>query len=229
MGSYEWAWACVGQALALSHTIGTPLFSAVCLDSQAMVLMELGKYDLALEKIQAALQIYDANDGSLGPSRESLGRRGAIQLLRGNIDGALSDLGEAAQSQVRSGDRVILTDTLSYLALAQAGAGDQQKALATSSEALRVLEEIEWTGYQPQRVFWHHYQILELLGREPRINYLQRAVEFVDAQAATLSKAQAKRLRTNVPLNSAILSAWGRASTHARQTSPDPQPSSVAS
>jgi DNA-binding SARP family transcriptional activator len=228
MGSYDWAWICSERALRLSQELGTPLLSAVCLDSQAMILMELTKYDLALKKVEAALEIYATNNGSLGPSQESLGRRGAVHLLRGDIDGALRDLNEAAQGQRRSGYRVVLVDTLAYLAMAEAKAGDLEKALAASEEALRVLEEIEWTGYQPQRAFWHHYRILEMMGHEPRHYYLKRAVEFIDAQAATLSRAQARRLRTEVSLNRAILEEWAKVSAAGSRLEPVPVAASAA-
>jgi tetratricopeptide (TPR) repeat protein len=216
IGSYEWAWTCSENALALALALGTPLLTAVCLDSQAMILMELGQHDAALSKIGTALEIYNTNDGSLGPSQESLGRRGAIYLLRGDVDRAVRDLDEAAQAQRQSGYKVVLADTLAYLALAEAMTGDLIKARATSEEALRVLEEIEWTGYQPQRVFWHHYRILEMIGEESRDHYLRRAVDFVEAQASTLSAAQGRRLRSNVPLNRAILEAWGDVREKAR-------------
>jgi hypothetical protein len=121
-----------------------------------------------------------------------------------------------------------LVDTLAYLAMAEAKAGDLEKALAASGEALRVLEEIEWTGYQPQRAFWHHYRILGMIGHEPRHHYLKRAVEFIDAQAATLSRAQARRLRTDVSLNRAILEEWAKVSAAGSRLEPMPVPASAA-
>ncbi|MGQ0549574.1 MAG: hypothetical protein ACT4PY_07910 [Armatimonadota bacterium] len=73
-----------------------------------------------------------------------------------------------------------------------------------------MLGELNYANMQPQRVFWHHYLILEKFNREPRLHYLQRAVEFIEAQAATISKAQARRLRLDVRLNREILEAWER-------------------
>jgi hypothetical protein len=47
-----------------------------------------------------------------------------------------------------------------------------------------------------------------MAGYESKLAYLQRAVQLIEAQAATLSPAQGRRLRRQVPLNREILEAW---------------------
>ncbi|MDR7545302.1 MAG: hypothetical protein QN120_13745 [Armatimonadota bacterium] len=101
-----------------------------------------------------------------------------------------------------------LPDTLTYLALAYAKLGETQRAIETSEEAIRILAEMNFANHQPQRIFWHHYLILGMAGHESRLAYLERAVQLIEAQAATLSPAQGRRLRREVPLNREILEAW---------------------
>jgi tetratricopeptide (TPR) repeat protein len=172
------------------------------------LLCEQGRLQQALEVVNEVLKQQAGDDGSMGPSQESLSRRGFIHLQLDNVPQALADLEEARRVQTENGDRLILVDTLSYLALAYARVGDAERAIATSEEAIRLLTEIGYANMQPQRIFWHHYQILSTFKREPRLPYLQRAREFVDARAATLSPSQQKRFRSDVPVNQAILRAW---------------------
>jgi tetratricopeptide (TPR) repeat protein len=229
VGNYEWAWLCGLRAYDLSVSLGMDLLAAICLDSQAIVLTDLGRYPEALCKIEHALTIYESQRGAIGSWGESLGHRGTIHLHLGNLREALDDLSTARQKLSDNGEHVHLVDCLTYLALAHARNGAPGAALATSGEALGLLEKLDWTNYQPQRIFWHHYQILEMMGREPRIQYLQRAVEFIDAQASTLSKAQARRLRHNVPLNRAILEAWANVSSEGTRESRVTQRSQTSS
>ncbi|MDR7483788.1 MAG: AAA family ATPase [Armatimonadota bacterium] len=208
VGNYAWAWDASSRALRLARLGGNDLLTAVCKDTQAQLLVEEGRLEEALFEVGEALQLLSRMHGSIGPSQESLARRGAILLQLGNLPQAIADLECARRTQTETGDRLVLVDTLTYLALAYAKLGDADRGLATSEEALRLLEQIGFANYQPQRVFWHHYLILEMLDREPRLDYLRRAVEFIEAQASTLSRAQAWRLRTRVPLNCEILAAW---------------------
>ncbi|MDR7522176.1 MAG: BTAD domain-containing putative transcriptional regulator [Armatimonadota bacterium] len=210
IGNYRWAWDASARALRMAHAAGNDLLTAVCRDSQAQLLMEEGRTAEALSAIDEVLGLLERTHTSLGPSQESLARRGAILLQMGNLPQAIADLERARRTQTETGDRLVLVDTLTYLALAYAKRGDADRGLATSEEALRLLEQIGFANYQPQRIFWHHYLILEMLDRQPCLDYLRRAVEFIEAQALTLSRAQAWRLRTRVPLNREILAAWER-------------------
>jgi hypothetical protein len=112
-----------------------------------------------------------------------------------------------------------LVDTLTYLALAYAKQGEAERALATSEEAIGLLTEIRFANLQPQRIFWHHYLILEQFGREPRLDYLRRAVELIEERGATLSRAQRRRFERDVALNREILHAWER---HRQASGPEP-------
>ncbi len=140
---------------------------------------------------------------------------------------AITDLEAAKRGQIQAGERLLLPDTLTHLALAYAQSGDVGRALENSDASLRLLAEIGHANHQPQRIFWHHYLILEMFNREPRLPYLKRAVEFIDAQAATLSKAQQRRFRREVRLNREILEAWERRRQgllpEAMPTSPPPE------
>jgi hypothetical protein len=103
-----------------------------------------------------------------------------------------------------------LVDTITHLALAHAKQSDAARAIATSEEAIELLTDINYANLQPQRVFWHHFLILEMFQREPRIQFLRRAVDFIEERGATLSRAQQRRFRQDVPLNREILAAWER-------------------
>jgi hypothetical protein len=94
-----------------------------------------------------------------------------------------------------------------------------ERAIETSEEAIRILAEMNFANHQPQRIFWHHYLILGMAGRESRLAYLERAVQLIEAQAATVSPAQGRRLRRQVPLNREILEAW-----HAHRSTGDLAP-----
>lgn len=176
-----------------------------------MVLFDMGRFREALAKVEEVLRLHDLAGNSLGPSEESLARRGAIHLELGNLSAAVADLENARDRQTRMGDRLVRVDTLTYLGMAYARLGDADRALATSAEAVALLEEMGWANYQPQRAFYHHYLILKAFNLTPRLPYLQRAVEFIDLQASTLSRAQARRFRQGVRLNRQILDEWSRA------------------
>lgn len=210
IGNHRWAWDASERALRLAHTGASKLLVAVCRDSQAQLLLDLGRPEAAMTAVGEVFQLLERGDGSIGPGQEHLTRRGAAQIALGHLKQAVADLELARQAQAQTGDRLVLVDTLTHLALAHAGLGESGRALAASEEALRLLEEIGYANYQPQRIFWHHYRILEMLDRTPRLEYLERAVGFITAQAATLSRAQARRLREAVCLNRDILEAWNR-------------------
>lgn len=212
IGNYRWAWDASERALRLARSGSSNLLAAICRDSQAQLLLDQGRLDEALSAAGEALRLLELEHGSIGPNLGLLTRRGAVFLELGNPRQALEDLELARRTQAQTGDRLVLVDTLTYLALAYAGLGDPDRALATSEEALSLLAEIGYANYQPQRVFWHHHRILEMFDRAPRLEYLKRAVGFLEAQAATLSRAQARRLRSEVRLNREILEAWERAS-----------------
>jgi len=211
MGNYRWAWDASQRALELPSTGGSRLLTAICKDSQAQLHLDHHNADTAEELVDEVLRLFDREGHSgdpYSPFLESLAKRGIIALLRGDHGQAVASLEHARDIQTRVGERLMLPDTLSHLALAYAGLRDPDRALATSTEALRLLAEIGHANLQPQRIFWHHFLILEKFNREPRLPFLRRAVEFIAAQAATLSQAQQARLRRDVPLNREILTAW---------------------
>jgi tetratricopeptide (TPR) repeat protein len=181
--------------------------------SQAQLLLDEGHLEGAIGAANQTLSHFNSGQSPRDLHvhyQEALAIRGASLLQCGDVRQALADLEAARDINVRTNERLLLVDTLTYLALAYAKNGDTERALVTSEEAIRTLADIDYANYQPQRIYWHHYKILETLDRSPRLSYLQRAVEFIDAQASTLSRAQARRLRTEVRLNREILAAWQR-------------------
>ncbi len=213
LGNYTWAWDASAHALNLPVTIESDYLSWMCKDSQAMLLLEQGRLQEAMGLINECLALVEPMRTTIAPSHaflESLARRGVIWLQLGNPDKAAADLEEARKTQAKLGHRLLLVDTLTYLAVTYASLGDAERALLTSNDALSLLAEIGYANHQPQRVFWHHYLILEKFNRKPRLPYLKRAVEFIEAQAATVSKAQARRFKRDVRLNREILEAWER-------------------
>lgn len=213
IGNYRWAWDASKRALELSITAGNRLLIAVCKDSQAQLHLDHHNADAAAGLVNEVLRLFDLEGHSgdpYGPFLESLAKRGIIALHRGNHAQAVAGLEQARDIQARVGERLMLPDTLSYLALAYAGLRDADRAIATSNEALGLLAEIGHANLQPQRIFWHHFRILAEFNLELRLPFLRRAVEFIDAQAATLSPAQQVRLRRDVPLNREIQEAWER-------------------
>ncbi|MGQ0549572.1 MAG: ATP-binding protein [Armatimonadota bacterium] len=213
LGNYTWAWNASAHGLRLPVTVESKYLSWMIRDSQVMLLLDMGRVDEAMTEITEVLRLIDPGTTSLAlmaPLMESLARRGTIWLQLGNPNRALVDLEEARRAQVEMGHRLLLVDTLTHLALAHATLGDAERALLISTDALSLLAEIGHANHQPQRIFWHHYLVLEKFNREPRLQYLKRAVEFIEAQAATVSKAQARRFRRDVRLNREILEAWER-------------------
>jgi len=134
----------------------------------------------------------------------------------GRLEDAVRDLEQARGVQTEMGDHLILVDTLTYLAMAYAKKGEADRAQVTSEEALRTLAENDYASMQPQRVFWHHFLILEGVGRQPRMHCLEQAVKFVEEQASTLSSAQRQRFCRQVALNQAILETWDKYSNAAK-------------
>lgn len=221
IGNYRWAWDASKMALELPCTKGSRLLIANCKDSQAQLHLDHHNADPAEELVNEVLRLFDIEGHSgdpYGPFLESLTKRGIIALLRGDHGQAVAGLERARDIQTRVGERLMLPDTLSYLALAYAGLRDADRAIAISNEALRLLAEIGHANLQPQRIFWHHFLVLAEFNLEPRLSFLCRAVEFIAAQAATLSQAQQVRLRRDVPLNREILTARDR---HGHAYGPD--------
>lgn len=211
LGNYQWAWDASRRALEMPSTGGSRLLTAICKDSQAQLHLDHHNTAAAEELVNQVLRLFalEGHSGDpYGPFLESFTKRGMIALLRGDLGQAVAALEQARDIQTRVGERLMLPDTLSHLALAYAGLGDADRALAASSEALGLLAEIGHANLQPQRIFWHHFLIMEKLNREPRLSFLSSAVDFISAQAATLSRAQQARLRKDVPLNREILVAW---------------------
>jgi tetratricopeptide (TPR) repeat protein len=146
----------------------------------------------------------------MGPNQESLARRGAILLRLGRFQQAVADLERARSVQTEMGDRLVLVDTLTWLAIAYLRCGQADRSVATSEEALRLLVEIGNANMQPQRVWWHHFAILEELNRKPREAYLDGAIRLLEMQAITLSQRQRFRFYRQVSLNKVILEAYSR-------------------
>ncbi len=218
MGNYSWARHAIALALSLFEPADSLYLSTMLLSSRAQLLLDEGRLPDALAAVNEVLQQFKSEQPSGDHYQESLVIRGAIWLQMGNLGNALVDLEAARDLQERNGYRVLLSDTLTYLALTHAGLGESNRALSTSEEAVRVLTEIGYANYQPQRIFWHHYLILEMFDRSPRLQYLERAVEFIETQASSLSRAQARRLRQEVRLNREILVAWERHRQPLQQT-----------
>ncbi|MDR7420129.1 MAG: AAA family ATPase [Armatimonadota bacterium] len=206
IGNYGWAWAASELALRQQH--GGAYGVAAYRDSQAQLLVDQGLIQEARVKISEVLGCLEQSFRFTTQHLESLARRGAILLQLGEIDQAYADLSTAAAEQRSRGERLLLPNTLTYLALVYAERGDAEQAIATSDEAISVLTAVNFANHQPQRIFWHHHLLLTRFGREPRLPPLHRAVELVEAQAATLSNAQQRRFRREVPLNRSILEAW---------------------
>jgi len=208
LGNHTWARRALAHALRLAEGSGSSLLIAMCRDSQAALLLDEGRLSEALAVINHVLQLLQCQRGSIGPNQESLARRGAILLRMGRLEDAVRDLEQAGRVQAEMGDHLILVDTLTYLAMAYAKKGETNRAQATSEEALRTLAENDYASMQPQRVFWHHFLILEGVGRQPRMHYLERAVKSIEGQASTLSSAQRLRFCRQVALNQTILETW---------------------
>ena len=220
LGNYSWAWNASNHALRLSRSSASNILIAMCRDSQAQLLIEEGRPAEARVAIEEALRSLESEQGSHILYPDPLARRGVVALQLGNVSEAVSDLETAHGIHLRTGERLQLVDTLTHLALACAQQGNADRAIATSDEALRLLAEIGYANMQPQRIFWHHFLILEMHNREPRIQHLRRAVEFIEERGATLSKAQQRRFRQDVPLNREILAAWQRCQQEATQQDP---------
>jgi DNA-binding SARP family transcriptional activator len=208
MGSYDLAWGAAARALELAGAFHNSHLNAIILDSQAQLLIDQGRFQEAFDLTANAIGLLQSRFSRTSEYYEAVTRRGSILLGLGDCAAAIRDLEEAREARVRIGENLLLADTLSYLAMAYAGIGETNKAADVSAEALRVLASVGFANHQPQRIFWHHYQILGLAGVQTRPYYLNRAAEFIESQAATLSPAQQRRLKYGVPLNQAILGAW---------------------
>jgi DNA-binding SARP family transcriptional activator len=206
IGNYYWAHGAAELALATQEEGSYTM--AAYLDSLAQLLADQGHYHAAQVRVNEVVRLLERSLRFTTQHLESLGRRGAILLQLGEVGHANADLSIAATEQRSRGDRLLLPNTLTYLALTYAELGDAEQAIATSEEAVRVLTDVHFANHQPQRIFWHHYLLLTRFGREPRLPALRRAVELVEAQAATLSRAQQRRFRHDVQLNRDILEAW---------------------
>jgi len=220
LGNYRWAWNASNHALRLSRSSASKIMIAMCRDTQAQLLIEESHLDEAKAATEEALRSLAA-EGCYATYPDPLARSGAVCLLLGDVPEAISALEAARDICIRTGERLQLVDTLTFLALAYARQGEADRALATSEEAIRLLTEIHCANLQPQRIFWHHFLILEQFNREPRVDYLRRAVALIDERGATLSRAQRRRFRQDVALNRDILDAWERCQgTEGHQAAP---------
>jgi tetratricopeptide (TPR) repeat protein len=207
VGNHWWARNASDHAIRLLANGGGTKLAAFYRDSQVQLLLEEGRLREAGRLASEVLRPFESEKGS-SLHAELLARKGRIELEMAQLSLARCDLEGARAVQQRAGERLQLVDTLSYLALAYARQGEAERALATSEEAIRLLTEIRFANLQPQRIFWHHYLILEQFKREPRVDYLRRAVELIEERGATLSRAQRRRFQRDVALNREILNAW---------------------
>ena len=212
LGNYSWARSALSHALRLAEGSGSVLLGAMCLDSQATLLFDEGRLEEALVVVNEVLRLLRHERGSMGPNQESLARRGSILLGLGRVQEAMQDLEVASCVQSEMGDRLILVETLTFLAIAYSRSGEVRRARSKSEEALRVLAENDHAAMQPQRIFWHHYLILEGLDPETRMPFLELAVKHIKTQASTLSRAQQLRFCQRVSLNRTILETWAKQS-----------------
>lgn len=208
LGNYHWAWFASERALELSRAYRSAHATAIYLDTQAQLLLEMDRVDEAQKVIDEAIALLGEDLTSTGQFAESLARRGMVYLRAGNLPRAIEDLEAARRAQTQRGERLHLPDTLTSLAMAYALLGDADRAVEASTEALRVLAAVRGVNHQPQRILWNHYKILARFDRQPRLHFLRRAVRSIEAQAARLTPAQAHRFRTRVPVNREILEAW---------------------
>jgi tetratricopeptide (TPR) repeat protein len=225
LGNYHWAWFASEQALELSRAYRSAHATAIYLDTQAQLLLEMDRVEEAQKVIDEAIALLGEELTSTGQFSESLARRGMVYLRAGNLPRAVEDLEAARRAQTQRGEKLHLPDTLTSLALAYALLGDADRAVEASTEALRVLAAVRGVNHQPQRILWNHYKILARFDRQPRLHFLRRAVRSIEAQAARLTPAQARRFRARVPVNREILDAW--AELHGAATA-GAEPSAVA-
>jgi tetratricopeptide (TPR) repeat protein len=226
LGNYDWAWHASRLALNLPQEHRNPYTTAIYLDSQAQLLIDQNRLNEAAQKMEAVFDLLAQGPASTMQHLESQARRGVILLRQGRHEQAIADLESAAAAQKRSGAIIFLPTTLSHLALAYAGLGDQGRALETSSEAIRVLEDMGLANHQPQQIFWNHYLMLARFNQEPRLAYLRRAVELIERQAQALSRAQQQRFRQDVRVNREILDVWAALGPEPR-VSPQPAEAST--
>jgi len=208
IGSFAWARMAIRHALRIAQYTQGRFLYAVCRDAEAQLLIEEERF---AEAGFIVAEVFDALETAGYPVTdlsEAVMRRGVVGFFLGRVEAAIADLETAARLQSQSGDRLLLVSCLSYLAAAYAAVGNMSSALAVSTEAVRLLQAVNHANPQPQRIYWHHYLILKRMGLEPRMHYLERAVELIEARAATLSRAQQRRFRRAVPLNRDILAAW---------------------
>lgn len=208
LGNYHWAWRASEQALELSRAYRSAHATAIYLDTQAQLLLEMDRVEEAQKVIDEAIALLGEELTSTGQFAESLARRGMVYLRAGDLPRAIEDLEAARRAQTHRGEKLHLPDTLTSLAMAYALLGDADRAVEASTEALRVLAAVRGVNHQPQRILWNHYKILARFDRQPRLPFLRRAVRSIEAQAARLTRAQARRFRTWVPVNREILDAW---------------------
>lgn len=214
LGNYGWAESAIARALGMPELSNSRSLTAVYLDTRAQLLLDQGRTEEARSTVEGVLRAFSMEFPSsepYGPYLEALARRGVIHLKSGGYTEAVADLERVRGIQVRTGERLLLPDTLSHLALAYAALGDAEQATAASCEAVDLLYQMGFANLQPQRILWHHYLVLDGFGVAPRLQYLRKAVELIEAQGATLSRAQCQRLTQRVALNRDILAAWEQA------------------
>ncbi len=179
----------------------------------------LGQYEEGRERIRAALQLArEAGIADHYPAQADLAHVALLEKDPLQLRTALAAV-RRINAKMEAAERVERMDTLALLSRLHLALGEDEPALACSTESVRLLEEEPWRlGYADDNPYFAHALALQSAGRlEEAAGYLQRAHDWVMLVAEKTQDAELRRSWLEaVPENRAVLAAYRQAETESR-------------
>jgi signal transduction histidine kinase/DNA-binding response OmpR family regulator/tetratricopeptide (TPR) repeat protein len=185
------------------------------LESLARIELFLKEYDQAQKVYEEDLAICKEVGDSRNEGYCYVGL-GCLALTRGRHASAGEWFRSASDLFEEVGVPADLAYGLSWLGLAESWSGNREAAIQHTTRAVNLLQSLEnaTTGFLPQEVWWHHYQVACAGNQPPNEEcwgILQQTFELIFAGIASLSDEGLRRNYLNkVEANRAILLEWTR-------------------
>ena len=208
-GDYATAQTCYEQSLQLCHDIGERRGESETLTYLGLLLHHLGNHQTACEHSRQAVHIAQ-QIGAKFEQGLALTHLGHALLSLGQLDQAADAYAQALTIRRALGDLDLVMEPLAGLALVSLTQDDLAQALTHVEEILSYLAHSTLDGAdEPFRVYWACYRVLQAT-RDPRaMNVLKTAYNLLQAQAAKMLDADARRaFLDNVAVHREITRAW---------------------
>lgn len=165
-----------------------PRTEAFCIDVLGLLHGALGNFDEARNRLTQGIALH-REWGSARAEAEALVNLSTVQTWAGHYDEGARHAARATELNRRLGERNHEISSLSWLALAHLGSGEDERARACLSQALELCDESRQPG-NVAFVLAHWARVCQRLGEvRSAAEHAERALDLVSAEGTVLRQA----------------------------------------